>query len=43
MPVYYFTELMGVALGIGHAELGLSRHMVDAAALLERVPAGAGS
>lgn len=43
MPVYYFTQLVGVALGIGDAELGLSRHMVDAAALLERLPAGAGS
>jgi len=41
MPVYYFTELVGVALGIGNVELGISRHMVDAAALLERVPAGA--
>ena len=43
MPVYYFTELVGVALGIGNAALGLSRHMVDAAALLERLPAGARS
>lgn len=43
MPVCYFTELVGVALGIGESELGLSRHMVDAAALLGRLPAGAGS
>ena len=41
MPVYYFTELIGVALGIGNAELGIPRHLVDATALLERVPAGA--
>jgi heterodisulfide reductase subunit B len=41
MPVYYFTELVGVALGIGNAELGIPRHMVDATGLLERVPAGA--
>ena len=40
-PVYYFTELVGVALGIGAAELGLSRHLVDAATVLERVPARA--
>lgn len=43
MPVYYFTELVGVALGIGKEALGIPRHMVDAAALLERVPAGARS
>ena len=41
MPVYYFTELVGVALGIGNVELGLPRHMVEATGLLERVPAGA--
>ena len=41
MPVYYFTELTGVALGIGNTELGLPRHMVEATGLLERVPAGA--
>ena len=43
MPVYYFTELIGVALGMGPAELGIPRHLVDAAALLERVPPGARS
>jgi heterodisulfide reductase subunit B len=43
MPVYYFTELVGVALGLRPADLGLARHLVDAEALLERVPAGAGS
>ncbi len=43
MPVYYFTELVGVALGIGAAELGIPRHLVEASALLARVPAGAGS
>jgi heterodisulfide reductase subunit B len=43
MPVYYFTELVGVALGVGGAELGLPRHLVDASKLLERVPAGARS
>jgi len=40
LPVYYFTELVGVALGIGNSELGISRHLVEAAALLGRVPAG---
>jgi heterodisulfide reductase subunit B len=43
MPVYYFTELVGVALGLGAAELGLPRHLVDASTLLERVPAEARS
>lgn len=41
MPVYYFTELVGVALGIEAAALGIPRHMVDAAGLVGRVPAGA--
>jgi heterodisulfide reductase subunit B len=41
MPVYYFTELMGVALGLAPSGLGISKHLTDAAKLLERVPAGA--
>jgi heterodisulfide reductase subunit B2 len=41
MPVYYFTELVGVALGMGPAELGIPKHLTDAVALLEHVPAGA--
>ncbi len=40
MPVYYFTELVGVALGMAPAELGIPRHLTDASALVERVPAG---
>jgi heterodisulfide reductase subunit B len=41
MPVYYFTELMGVALGLAPSALGISKHLTDAATLLDRVPAGA--
>jgi heterodisulfide reductase subunit B len=41
LPVYYFTELIGVALGLGLSELGIPKHLTEAAALLERVPAGA--
>jgi heterodisulfide reductase subunit B len=41
MPIYYFTELMGVALGLAPSGLGISKHLTDAATLLERVPAGA--
>jgi heterodisulfide reductase subunit B2 len=43
MPVYYFTELMGVALGLGLAELGIPKHLTDAVAPLAAVPAEARS
>jgi heterodisulfide reductase subunit B len=43
MPVYYFTELMGVALGLGLSELGIPKHLTDAVAPLARVPAAAGN
>ena len=34
MPIFYFTQLMGLAMGIPGDELGLQKHMVDAAPLL---------
>jgi len=43
MAVYYFTELMGVALGLGLSELGIPKHLTDAVAPLTRVPAEARS
>ena len=43
MAVYYFTELMGVALGLGLSELGIHKHLTDAVAPLARVPAAAGN
>ncbi len=36
MPVYYFTELMGVALGYGPAQVGINKHLVEGGALLAR-------
>ncbi len=40
MPVYYFTELVGYALGMGPRELGIQRHLTEAVATLDRaVPA----
>ena len=41
MPVYFFTELIGVALGLAPAGLGIPKHLTDAGTLLERAPAGA--
>jgi heterodisulfide reductase subunit B len=35
MPVYYFTELMGIAFGHAPKELLLDKHMVDALPLLK--------
>ena len=34
LPVFYFTQLLGLALGVPAAELGIDRHLVDAGALL---------
>jgi heterodisulfide reductase subunit B len=37
LPVLYFTQLMGLALGLGREELGLERNMVSPFRLLERM------
>ncbi len=34
MPIFYFTQLMGLAFGFDHRELGLQKHMVDPLPLL---------
>ncbi|MCL6430689.1 MAG: 4Fe-4S dicluster domain-containing protein [Anaerolineae bacterium] len=34
LPVLYVTELLGLAFGLGPAELGLTRHLTDTMALL---------
>jgi len=39
LPVFYFTQLMGLAFGLPESELGLKRHMVSA----DRVLAASGS
>ncbi len=36
LPIIYFTELLGLALGMSMRELGLSRHIVNPSKLLER-------
>jgi heterodisulfide reductase subunit B len=43
MPVYYFTELIGVALGLGLSELGIPKHLTEAVVPLSAVPAKARS
>ena len=40
MPVYYITELMGVAANLEPKALGIARHFVPAEALLKKVLAG---
>jgi len=37
LPVLFFTQLMGLALGIEPAQLGLQRHMVPTAGMVARV------
>lgn len=37
LPVFYFTELMGLALGHRHVETWLGRHFVDAGDLVRQV------
>ena len=41
LPVLYFTQLLGLALGLEPAELGLSHLFVSARPVLEKIPAGA--
>jgi heterodisulfide reductase subunit B2 len=36
LPVFYYTQLMGVAFGLGAAELGLDEHRVDLLPLLQQ-------
>lgn len=40
MPVLYFTQLMGLAIGIGEKELELDRNMVSTAKLIESIGKG---
>jgi heterodisulfide reductase subunit B len=37
MPVLFFTQLMGLAMGIEPAALGLARHLVDVSRLIATV------
>jgi heterodisulfide reductase subunit B len=37
LPILYFTQLMGLALGVDRQRLGLKRHIVSPAPLLERL------
>ena len=37
LPIYYFTQLMGLALGVPSRELMLERHFVDTQRALEKV------
>ncbi|KKM12310.1 heterodisulfide reductase subunit B [Clostridiales bacterium PH28_bin88] len=36
LPVFYFTELMGVAMGYSPKEMGVTKHFVDPMPLLEQ-------
>ncbi|HHY95124.1 MAG TPA: heterodisulfide reductase subunit B, partial [Firmicutes bacterium] len=36
LPVYYFTQLLGVALGLPLQELGLNTHFVDPLGILRQ-------
>jgi len=42
LPIFYFTELMGIALGINPEELGISKHFVDALGIVKRLNEAAG-
>lgn len=35
IPVFYFTELVGLALGSGPADLGIDRHLTDSVKFLK--------
>ena len=36
VPVLYFTQLLGLALGVGEKPLGIGRELVSAKAILKR-------
>lgn len=38
LPVFYFTQLIGLAMGIPAGELGIDRHLVDPGELIARQP-----
>ena len=40
LPVFYFTQLMGLAMGVGREELGIQKHFVSAEALLSGLGKG---
>lgn len=40
LPVLYFTELMGIAMGVGEQKDWLRMHFVDPSGLVGRIPAG---
>lgn len=37
LPVFYFTELMGIALGIKSEELGINKHFVEATEVIKKL------
>jgi heterodisulfide reductase subunit B len=37
IPVLYYTQLLGLAMGLDPAELGLDRHVVDTQPLLDKI------
>ncbi len=37
LPIFYFTELMGLAFGVEPVQLGLNKHFVDAISLVTKV------
>jgi heterodisulfide reductase subunit B len=41
MPVYYLTEVVGLAAGIDEKKLGIKRHFIEARGLVERAAARA--
>ena len=42
LPVFYFTELMGLALGLKPEEMGINKHFVDASGLIKKLNEAAG-
>ncbi|MFN3621901.1 MAG: CoB--CoM heterodisulfide reductase iron-sulfur subunit B family protein [Nitrososphaerales archaeon] len=37
MPIFFFTQLVGLALGLEHSQLGLDKHMVSPINLLKKL------
>jgi heterodisulfide reductase subunit B len=38
MPVIYYTQLLGLAMGLESEELGLHQHMIKTQPMLDKIP-----
>jgi heterodisulfide reductase subunit B len=42
LPIFYFTQLLSVALGVEYGRQGFEKHYVDVTPILDRIGTGSG-